>query len=150
MKLLSLTAFTVTLTILGSGAQAVPMFSSPECMVKGIIKDQQQRVEKVEDGTKVFNDATLFVLEQDFSNEYEKETSSLTKMSNSCNAKFQDMVYQLRDDFVTFKDTNLEKKLEGQCVQGHAKLSDIDNTLGIWLYDVEVLSPEECMITASE
>ncbi len=151
MKPARLFSTILLLSVCTTAAQAVPVFTSPECNVKGIIKDSHQRTEKVQNGTKIFNDATLFVLEQDFSNENERTASSpLSKLSNTCNAKYQDMVYQLRDDFVTFKDTTVEKKLEGQCVQGRAKLSDIDNTLGVWLYDIEVLNPDECLITASE
>ena len=150
MKTATLGAFTAIALFSNVAAHAVPVFSTPECVVKGIVQNSQQRIEEVHDKKKVFNDATLFVLEQDFSNDNERSAAHFEKMNKSCSITDKNMVYQLRDDFVTFKDDSLEKTLEGQCVQGHSKLSDIDNTLGIWLYDIEVLSPEECMVTASE
>ncbi len=149
MKNFTLSLITCGILITASTAYAVPVFSSPECIVKGIVKDSSQRTEQTGE-VKTFNDATLYIIEQNYLNDTDEAASKVFSQGYNCDIKNQDIFYQLKDEFVTFKDPTLEKTLEGQCVQGRAKLSDNDQTLGLWLSDVQVLSPESCITAQVE
>ena len=148
---------TMYLTIICSilvttNVQAALILTSPECVVKGIVTDNSQRTETQEQSpqSKTFHDATVYILEQNYINEVDRQSNQLSKTAYNCDIKNTEMLYQLKDEYVTFLDPSLQKTLDGQCVQGHAKLSKEDNTLGLWLYDLQVLNPESCVITQSQ
>ncbi len=132
---------------------AAPAMESPECTLKGLVVKQEKRVEEYTNESwrkdwglpkeHVYQDISIQVLENDYASEEDRDMAAQMPPPEDCDKQGNLTVYQLRDDASFFGLFGNPKLLE-KCITAKSKNSGDEFSYGNWLYDITILSDEDC------